>query len=71
LMFRRAILLRSLLEEKARGIIDKDTGHARIDQNIVRAFIKVGQYRHGVRSMEAIIEMARLERGNFVIASLL
>lgn len=70
LLFRRAIVLRSLLEDKAATIMDQHTRKARIDPKIVGAFIKAREYRHGVRSMEAILEMARLERGRFVIASL-
>ena len=62
LMFRRAILLRSLLEQNLASIIDKDTGYARIDRDVIKAFLMIPKYMHGVRSMEAIIHMARISR---------
>ena len=62
LMFRRAILLRSLLEKNLETIIDRDTEYARMDRDVIRAFLTIPRYEHGLRSMEAIIQMARISR---------
>jgi hypothetical protein len=58
-MIRRAMLLRSLLERKARNLVSGD-GRVRIDEGVLRAMIKVPLYKHGVRSMEALIDMSML-----------
>lgn len=71
LMFRRAVLLRSLLEDYLKEIFDSNTGIARIDRRVIRAFLRVQEYKHGARSMQAIIEMARVShRGDFQRSSL-
>lgn len=71
LMFRRAVLLRSLLEDRLEEIIDGNTKRARIDLGVVRAFLRVKRYEHGARSMQAIIEMTRIShRGYFLKSSL-
>jgi hypothetical protein len=56
---RRAILLRSILERRAPQLID-GRGHAHVDEGIVWAFLSVSAFRHGVRSMEAIVEMSAI-----------
>jgi hypothetical protein len=38
--------------------------------NLINAFIKASYYEHGVRSMEAIIQMSSIENDGFHIASL-
>jgi hypothetical protein len=58
-IIRRAVLLRSLLSRNAGHLIDEQ-GAAAIDPCVVRAFLKVPTYRHGARSMEAIIDMSLL-----------
>jgi hypothetical protein len=58
-MIRRSILLRSLLERKARHFFNS-TGILQIDPGVRRAMIKVPEYKHGVRSMEAILDMSML-----------
>jgi hypothetical protein len=71
LMFRRAVLLRSFLEQSLKEIIDPITEEARIEIPVIRAFLRVPEYKHGARSMEAIIEMARVShRGRFLRSSL-
>jgi hypothetical protein len=71
LMVRRAILLRSLLEVHLPSIIDKNSKEAGIDPDVVRAFLRVPEYYHEVRSMRAIIEMSRISsRGTFHKSSL-
>lgn len=57
-VIRRAIQLRSLIEEKAPNIVENGIVH--IDENILKALIRVPKYIHGVRSMQAIIEMSML-----------
>jgi len=56
---RRAMLLRSLLERRAKQIFNNNK-QARIDPCLLRALIKVPLYKHGARSMEAIIDMSML-----------
>jgi hypothetical protein len=58
-MIRRAMLIRSLLERKAKQLFDSKN-QVRIDRGVLRALIKVPNYRHGARSIEAIIEMSML-----------
>ena len=56
LLFRRATLLRSIFKRKRSNLFEGDT--ARVDESIVHAFLNAPRYRHGVRSMEAIVEMS-------------
>lgn len=56
---RRAILLRSLIERKARRLLDSQ-GNVRIDDGVLRALLRVPFYKHGARSMEAILDMSML-----------
>ncbi|HEX8691198.1 MAG TPA: AAA family ATPase [Longimicrobium sp.] len=58
LTVRRAILLRVFLEDICPAIIDPHTKRANIDTGVVRAFLLTRKYEHGVRSMEAIVQMA-------------
>jgi hypothetical protein len=60
LMFRRAILLRSLLEDNLSEIIDGNSKEAKIDEAVVSAFLQIKKYQHESRSMQAIIEMSRV-----------
>ncbi len=61
LQVRRALLLRSLLKEHAPTIFDEVRDEADVDEGVIDAFLHVKKFKHGVRSMQAIIEMARLE----------
>lgn len=71
---RRAILLRSLLEKHAEPIFrfdkNKQVHIARISEEVVKALLETRNYKHGVRSMEAIIQMSRWINEEFVVASL-
>ena len=58
-VIRRAMLLRSLLEQKVDNLFDSRK-HLRIDDGVLRALINVKSYKHGTRSIEAIIEMSML-----------
>lgn len=55
---RRAFLLRQILERQAPQIISE--GQANIDRGVMRAFLAVGAYVHGARSLESIVEMSAL-----------
>jgi hypothetical protein len=55
---RRAILLRSMLERNAGHLLHH--GRLGIDPGVLRAFLETREFRHGARSMEAIIAMSRL-----------
>lgn len=71
-ILRRAIVLRSnfVRSPKARNLID-DKGHVRIDPGILRAMLHVSSYRHGMRSMEALLDMSRIgKEKRFNLASL-
>jgi len=58
-LIRRALFLRFLLEQNARHLVDSRK-KCQIDSGVLRAMIKVPEYKHGVRSMLAIIEMSML-----------
>jgi hypothetical protein len=57
-ILRRAVAFRSLLKKKARHIFDGE--RARVDQDLLRALLLIPRYEHGIRSMEAILDMSRL-----------
>lgn len=61
-LIRRAILLRSFLSGSEPQLFgDGDgKGRLRIDEGVLRAFLRTIKYRHGARSMESIIAMSRL-----------
>jgi hypothetical protein len=61
-MIRRAVALRTILEKNAENIFAEVDGIkiANIDDFVLNAFIRVPEYKHGVRSMEAIVEMSIL-----------
>jgi len=60
-ILRRALLLRSLCERN---------NIASISQNIIRAMLHVPEYKHGARSMEAILDMSNIESNSWEPASL-
>jgi len=67
---RRALLLRSILERTAPHLVAA-SGCILIDPSVLRAFLKVPTYRHGVRSMQAIVEMSTLtDQKTFAPASI-
>ena len=63
-VLRRALLLRSLLLRKAPLLVARRDGREllRVEPALLRAFLLVDDYRHGARSMEAIIDMSQLAR---------
>lgn len=56
---RRALLLRSFIKGKAPHLLDENE-NIDIDSWVLRAFINVPAYKHGARSMEAIVDMSML-----------
>jgi hypothetical protein len=63
-IIRRAIFLRSIIERNAKTLLD-GFGRARIDAGVIWAMLKVPRYKHGVRSIEAIVEMSVLYGARF------
>lgn len=59
-ILRRAMLLRALLERKTNQIFDT-AGVANIDPGVLSALLHIDKYKHGVRSLEAIIDMSMLD----------
>ncbi|HEY97797.1 MAG TPA: ATPase [Dehalococcoidia bacterium] len=61
-VIRRAILLRSVFERNAPQLFHNDGGKriADIEEGLLRAFLLIKEYKHGVRSMEAIIVTSQL-----------
>ncbi|WP_448811309.1 hypothetical protein [Agromyces bauzanensis] len=57
-VIRRALLLRAILERQAPQLFDGS--HLRIDSGVLRAFLEVSEYRHGARSLEAIVASSHL-----------
>jgi hypothetical protein len=56
-ILRRALLLRSLCERRLKFKL----GSAPVSTDIIRAMLLVPMYKHGARSMEAILDMSRIE----------
>jgi hypothetical protein len=61
-VIRRAIILRSNLERFSPQLLKHEGGKkiANIDEGVLRAFLLAKKYRHGARSMAAIIAMSQL-----------
>jgi RyR domain len=64
-LIRRAILLRSLLEGGYTGLLNSATGQANVSPGVVGALLYGGGYRHGARSLEAILAMSDLRKATF------
>jgi len=58
-MLRRAMLIRSLIEQKLPHLIN-EKGEAQIDDGVLRAMLKIPKYKHESRSVEAIMDMSTL-----------
>jgi len=67
-MLRRALLFRSILERDTQIDLSR---HNAVDEGVVRAFLRVPFYNHGVRSMGAVVQMSALAgRARFERSSL-
>lgn len=73
-LVRRALILRGMLARFASHLFVGDplkSGKLNIDHGVLQAFLEVSGYRHGARSMEAIIRMSTLAgRASFERSSL-
>lgn len=58
LIIRRACILRQILEGKFKGVIDSVSHEANIDDSVIDLLLTAYEFVHGVRSMEAIVEMS-------------
>ncbi|MCL2574593.1 MAG: AAA family ATPase [Defluviitaleaceae bacterium] len=65
-ILRRALLLRGLCERK----LTMQNGKAPISPSVIHAMLQVPEYKHGARSMEAIMDMSRIDDGIFEPAAL-
>jgi hypothetical protein len=61
-IIRRAVILRSILERVAPALFDASSGTPKlqIDRGVLRAFLRIDRYEHGVRSMETIVATSLL-----------
>jgi hypothetical protein len=64
-LVRRAVILRVALQRFHPHLIDERTGVAAISAGVVRAFLRVGRYRHGARSLESIVSMSDVADAGF------
>jgi hypothetical protein len=61
-LVRRATILRSLLRRNWASLIRaEDPSRLNLDEAVLRALVGVPEYRHGIRSMEAVLEMSLIE----------
>jgi hypothetical protein len=56
-IIRRAIILRGLMQKRGLIVRTGNNAVAYIDEDIVYALLSLDRYRHGARSMEAILQM--------------
>ena len=66
-ILRRALLLRSLCQRKFKF---SDDAAAPISPGIINAMLQIPEYKHGARSMEAILDMSRIEGNSWEPVSL-
>ena len=70
-LIRRAVLLRSVLERSYPHLVDQKTGMAAISTSVIRGFLRVKEFLHGARSLEAIVNMSALTHAqHFGVAEL-
>ena len=56
-VLRRAVLLRSMIERKLDKVKNAD-GTVNVDPDIIKAMLRIPEYRHGARSIESVIDMS-------------
>ena len=66
-IIRRAILLRSIFQRTASHLFERIEGKRRLHiySVVLQAFLETREYKHGVRSLEAIIAMSALTGRNY------
>lgn len=72
-ILRRAKVLRSMFErsKSAESLLSPDGKTLNIDSAIIRAMLRVPNYKHGNRSLQSIIQMSRLNGNSFFDCSML
>ena len=70
LALRRALILNSLLNKMVKEIVDPSGEHCRVKEELINAFLHIREYRHGIRSMVAILKMSQPEKGWLQTSSL-
>jgi hypothetical protein len=61
---RRALLLRALLQRHHKHLVQNDQP-AQVSPGIVNAFLRIPEYRHGARSLEAVVNMSSVGKDLF------
>ena len=56
-ILRRAVLLRSMIERRLPNVANAD-GTVNVDHDIIKAMLRIPEYRHGARSIESVIDMS-------------
>jgi len=65
-LIRRALLLRSFLERYSKdSVIDPFTGVAGISPGVLAGLLRVKEYKHGARSLEAVVSLSHLGRSRW------
>lgn len=59
-VLRRALILRSEIERNFPGLLDPETKRADIAPNVLQAFLHLKSYKHGARSLAALLTMSAL-----------
>lgn len=59
-LIRRAIIIRSKLEENYPHLICPETKRAAVSESVIRGLLRVRHYRHGARSLEAVLSMSQI-----------
>ncbi|MDN0198309.1 AAA family ATPase [Streptomyces sp. S.PNR 29] len=59
-VIRRAILLRTFLERETSLFPKGQDGHKAIDEDVLNAFLRISDFTHGVRSMQAVVRNSSL-----------
>jgi len=68
-MVRRAFLFHGLMKRFAGHLVGRDG--VRVEDSVLHAFLKVGRYKHGARSLEALIRLSELRgKSEFGLSSL-
>jgi len=70
-LLRRAMILRGELERDYPHLIDPATNRAEVAPEIVLALLRVRRYKHGARSISAILKMSSLAGARFFTISAL
>lgn len=71
-IIRRAKMLRLMIElaDSAKGLFDAERNLS-IDESVLRALLKVPEYRHGCRSIKALLQMSKLANQKTFVNALL